>query len=88
MLQLSSFKFHHFVVLLATADICIVLGRKVRFKVYFWLCIHLVQGWPDLSTSLKRASGGKSLEKWFEVIHKDIVTYIHCFSSIFAISHL
>jgi hypothetical protein len=24
----------------ACADICIVLARKVRFKVYFWLCIH------------------------------------------------
>ena len=22
------------------ADICIVLASKVRFKVYFWLCIH------------------------------------------------
>jgi hypothetical protein len=63
------------------ADICIVLARKVRFKVYFWLCIHQVQGyWRGLSTSLKLTSGGKSLEKWFNVIHKDIVTYIHCFS--------
>jgi hypothetical protein len=24
------------------ADICIVLARKVRFKVYFWFCIHQV----------------------------------------------
>jgi hypothetical protein len=71
------------------ADICIVLARKVRFNVYFWLCIHQVQGyWRGLSTSLKLASGGKSLEKWFKVIHRDIVTYIHRFSYIFAISHL
>ncbi len=70
------------------ADIYIVLGRKVRSKVYFWFCIDQVQGyWRGLSTSLKLASGGKSLEKWFKVIHKDIVTYIHCFSYIFAISH-
>ena len=71
------------------ADICIVLARKVRFTVYFWLCIHQVQGyWRGLSTSLKLASGGKPLEKWFKVIHKDIVTYVHRFSYIFAISHL
>jgi GTP-binding protein EngB required for normal cell division len=44
--------------------------------------------WRGLSTSLKLASGGKSLEKWFKVIHRDIVTYIHRFSYIFAISHL
>ena len=69
------------------ADICIVLARKVRFKVYFWLCIHKVQEyWRGLSTSLKLA--GKSLDKWFKVIHEDIVKYIHCFSPIFANSHL
>jgi hypothetical protein len=66
------------------ADICIVLARKVRFKIYFWLCIHKVQEyWRGLSTSLKLA--GKSLEKWFKVTHEDIVTYVHCFSYIFAI---
>jgi hypothetical protein len=57
------------------ADMCVVLARKVRFKVYFWLCIHQVQEyWQGLSTSFKLASGGKSLEKWFKVIHRDIVT--------------
>jgi len=30
--------------------------------------------WLGLSTSFKLASGGKSLEKWFKVIHRDIVT--------------
>jgi hypothetical protein len=70
------------------ANIYIVLGRKVRSKVYFWFCIDQVQGyWRGLSASLKLASGGKSLEKWFKVIHRDIVTYIHCFSYMFAISH-
>ena len=68
------------------ADICIVLAGKVRFKVYFWLCIHKVQGyWRGLSTSLSLAE--ISLGKWFKVIHEDIVTYIHCFFYIFAISH-
>ncbi|KAN0103785.1 hypothetical protein V8E52_011621 [Russula decolorans] len=39
------------------------------------LCIHQVQGyWQGLSTRLKLTSGGKSLEKWFKVIHRDIVT--------------
>ncbi|KAF8492228.1 hypothetical protein F5888DRAFT_1859611 [Russula emetica] len=34
-----------------------------------------IQGyWLGLSTSFKLASGGKSLEKWFKVIHRDIVT--------------
>jgi hypothetical protein len=71
------------------ADICKVLARKVRFKVYFWLCIHQVQGyWQGLSTGPKLASRGKSLEKWFKVIHKDIATYVHCFSYICAISPL
>jgi hypothetical protein len=63
------------------ADICIVLASKVRFKVYFWLCIHKVQEyWRGLSTSLKLA--GKSLDKWFKVIHEDIVTYVYCFLTI------
>jgi len=73
------------------ADICIVLARKVRFKVYFWFCIHHVQleeYWWGLSTSLKLASGGKSLEKWFKVIHRDTMEYIHCFLHIFSISCL
>jgi hypothetical protein len=62
------------------ADICIVLARKVRFEVYFWSCIHHVQGyWQGLSTSLKLTGGGKSLEKWFKVIHRDTITYMHCF---------
>ena len=57
------------------ADIRIVLASKVRFKVYFWLCIHKVQEyWRGLSTSL--TLGGKSLDKWFKVIHEDIVTYV------------
>jgi len=30
--------------------------------------------WRVLSTSFKLASGGKSLENWFKVIHRDIVT--------------
>jgi hypothetical protein len=69
------------------ADTCIGLARKVRFEAYFWLCIHQVQGyWRGLSTSLKL--GGKSLEKWFDVIHRDIVTYIHYFSRIYALSRL
>jgi len=71
------------------ADICIVLARKVRFKVYFWFCIHHVQEyWLGLSTSLKLTGGGKSLEKWFKVIHRDTITYIHCLLHIFVISRL
>jgi hypothetical protein len=63
------------------ADICIVLVNKVRFKVYFWLCIHKVQEyWRGLSTSL--TLGGQSLDKWFKVIHEDIVTYVYCFLTI------
>jgi hypothetical protein len=70
------------------ADIRIGLARKVRLNVYFCLCIHQGQGyWRGLSTSFKLTSGG-SLEKWFKVIHKDIVTYIHCLLYIFAISQL
>ena len=71
------------------ADICIVLARKVRFKVYFWFCIHHIQEyWRGLSTSLKLTGGGKSLEKWFKVIHRDTIAYIHCFLHIFVISRL
>jgi hypothetical protein len=69
------------------ADICKVLARKVRFKVYFWFCIHHVQEyWQGLSTSFKLVSGGKSLERRFKEVHRDIVTYSHCFLHIFAIS--
>ena len=63
------------------ADICIVLASKVRFKVYFWLYIHNVQEyWRGLSTSLKLS--GKSLDKWFKVIHEDIVKCVYYFLTI------